>query len=237
MSAAESLAAILKYQLYLTKGANWACRLRPVCEPAGCDCGVPRALQSPPLLVVYRSAGSNPVCRWACGTSRLGLKRSMIQGSIPWLKSMADTAQVIGGKAVKVVTDAERMESLVDTLVEKTTGTIRSLRGYIRVVHAWLKTTKVPTQQRGVQLLAQTSGELRSLLSTLDPDLITEKDGGEHVVDLVRKQFEWILVRSLPHLFEETVYNQAGQRLKTESFVTYNTARMTWLFQKLEKEG
>eukprot|EP00971_Amphidinium_carterae_P288608 5730716-Amphidinium_carterae.1 len=111
-----------------------------------------------------------------------------------------------------------------------------SLEGYIRAVEAWLKTTRVPVQQRGVQLLAQTNGELRSLLSTLDLDLITEKDGGEQVLDFVPKQFEWVLVRSLPRLFEEAVYSQAGQRLKTESFVTY-TARKTLLFQKLEKEG
>eukprot|EP00971_Amphidinium_carterae_P054280 1069277-Amphidinium_carterae.2 len=111
-----------------------------------------------------------------------------------------------------------------------------SLEGYIRAVEAWLKTTRVPVQQRGVQLLAQTDGELRSLLSTLDLDLITEKDGGEQVLDFVRKQFEWVLVRSLPRLFEEAVYSQAGQRLKTESFVTC-TARKTLLFQKLAKEG
>eukprot|EP00971_Amphidinium_carterae_P170525 3379021-Amphidinium_carterae.3 len=92
---------------------------------------------------------------------------------------------------------------------------------------------RIPAQQRSV---AQTSGKLRFLLSTLDIDLSTNVDGGEQVVTLVRKQFEWVLARSLPSLFEETVYSQVRQRNRGESFVTY-TARKTLLFQKLEKEG
>eukprot|EP00971_Amphidinium_carterae_P150467 2982975-Amphidinium_carterae.1 len=111
-----------------------------------------------------------------------------------------------------------------------------ALEGYIRTAQAWLKTTRVPAQQRGIQLLAQASGELRSLLSTLDLDEITNDDGGDRVIKFVQKQFQWVLVRSLPRLFEEAVYSQGGQRSRGETFVTY-TARKMLLFQKLEKEG
>eukprot|EP00971_Amphidinium_carterae_P275079 5457932-Amphidinium_carterae.1 len=68
-----------------------------------------------------------------------------------------------------------------------------SLEGYLKAAEAWLKTTRVPVQQRGVQLLSQATGDLRALLSTLELDQLTNANGGELIVAYVRKQYEWVL--------------------------------------------
>eukprot|EP00971_Amphidinium_carterae_P263351 5224988-Amphidinium_carterae.1 len=111
-----------------------------------------------------------------------------------------------------------------------------ALEGFLKATEAWLRTTRVPPAQRGVQIMSQSSGDLREMLSTLELDEIVGADGGEKILEFIKKQYEYVLTRSLPKLFEEAVYGGAGQKHKNDSYMTY-TARKINLFRKLHLAG
>eukprot|EP00971_Amphidinium_carterae_P161753 3206540-Amphidinium_carterae.1 len=74
------------------------------------------------------------------------------------------------------------------------------------------------------------------MLSTLELDEIVGDDGGTKILDFIKKQYEYVLTRSLPKLFEEAVYGGTGQKHKNDSYMTY-TARKINLFRKLHLAG
>eukprot|EP00971_Amphidinium_carterae_P241089 4786450-Amphidinium_carterae.1 len=112
----------------------------------------------------------------------------------------------------------------------------KNLEGFLKSCAAWLRTTRVPEQQRGVQLMAQAQGELRQMLAGLDLDEVACVGGAERVLDFVRQQYAWTLQRALPRKFEQAVYATTGQRQRGESLLTYLTRKL-YLLEALHRAG
>eukprot|EP00971_Amphidinium_carterae_P346509 6487989-Amphidinium_carterae.1 len=112
----------------------------------------------------------------------------------------------------------------------------KNLEGFLKSCAAWLRTTRVPEQQRGVQLMAQAQGELRQMLASIDLDEVACIGGAEKVLAFVRQQFAWTLQRALPRKFEQAVYSTSGQRQKGESILTYLTRKLA-LLEALNRAG
>eukprot|EP00971_Amphidinium_carterae_P132955 2632854-Amphidinium_carterae.2 len=112
----------------------------------------------------------------------------------------------------------------------------KNLEGFLKSCSAWLRTTRVPEQQRGVQLMAQAQGELRQMLAGLDLDEIACIGGADRVLAFTQQQFAWTLQRALPRKFEQAVYAASGQRLRNESLLTYLTRKLA-LLEALNRAG
>ena len=112
----------------------------------------------------------------------------------------------------------------------------RNLEAYVKAAEAWVRTTKAQPKQRGVQLMAAATGELRQVMASVELDDLTGEDGAEKLLKTVKEEYAWSLSRSLPLKLEAALYSQGCRRQAGESLVSF-TAKKLALFKELERAG
>eukprot|EP00971_Amphidinium_carterae_P138334 2741143-Amphidinium_carterae.1 len=110
------------------------------------------------------------------------------------------------------------------------------LPAYLKALEAWEMTTRTIARQRGVAVLSQSSGDLRTLLGTMELVDITSDGAVSLILKLLRREYAWTLQRALPHKFEQALFSSAGQKQKNESFLSY-TARKSTALRELAVAG
>eukprot|EP00971_Amphidinium_carterae_P223113 4427204-Amphidinium_carterae.1 len=110
------------------------------------------------------------------------------------------------------------------------------LPAYLKALEAWDVTTRTIPRQRGVAVLSQATGDLRTLLATMDLSELTNDHAVSLIRKLLRREFAWTLQRALPLKFEQALFAPAGQRQKNESFLSY-TARKSTALRELAVAG
>eukprot|EP00971_Amphidinium_carterae_P038090 748871-Amphidinium_carterae.1 len=110
------------------------------------------------------------------------------------------------------------------------------LEAYFKAAEAWRRTTRVPAKQQAVQLLAVATGDLRSIMTELEIEVITNDDGAQVLLEHVRHQYQWTVTRSLPTKLENTLFVRSSQRQRQESLLAY-CAKKIHLMKDLDKAG
>eukprot|EP00971_Amphidinium_carterae_P351671 6492222-Amphidinium_carterae.1 len=110
------------------------------------------------------------------------------------------------------------------------------LPAYLKALEAWEMTTRTIARQRGVAVMSQSSGDLRTLLGTMELVDITSDEAVSLILKLLRREYAWTLQRALPHKFEQALFSSAGRKQKNESFLSY-TARKSTALRELAVAG
>ena len=97
----------------------------------------------------------------------------------------------------------------------------KHLRFYLKAAEAWNRVTKVPPTQRGLSLMAASTGRLREVLGTMELDYLTDDQSFAKVIDKVKEEYADILEKQLPILFEELMYSNEAVRRRGEAIPTY----------------
>ena len=112
----------------------------------------------------------------------------------------------------------------------------KELEPYLKLLRAWLITTKTLKSQRAVVIMHHATGDLRKVLDAMELEDLTAEDSGEQVVKLISAEYAEYLVKKLPAAIEATLYDSNVARHRNESMLQYCQRRNT-LFKKLDKEG
>eukprot|EP00971_Amphidinium_carterae_P276831 5494041-Amphidinium_carterae.1 len=103
------------------------------------------------------------------------------------------------------------------------------LAAYLKGLQAWALTTRTPSKQRGVAVMAAASGDFRALLGTLEVQEIAADGAVEVIEQLIRKEYSFTLQRTLPQRFEQALFSTEGHRRKGESLLSYTSRKTTML--------
>lgn len=105
---------------------------------------------------------------------------------------------------------------------------------FLKLLTAWLTTTRTLQRQQGVLILQAVTGDLKVLVNELDLDALTSENGGQRVFDLIRAAYKEYVEQPLPKHLEAALFQSSGQRQKGEPLLTY-TSRKSVLFRQLER--
>ena len=112
----------------------------------------------------------------------------------------------------------------------------KELEPYLKLLRAWLITTKTLKSQRAVVIMHHATGDLRKVLDAMELEDLTAEDSGEQVVKLISSEYAEYLIKKLPAAIEAGLYDSNVARHRNESMLQYCQRRNT-LFKKLDKEG
>ena len=88
----------------------------------------------------------------------------------------------------------------------------KELEPYLKLLKAWLITTKTLKSQRAVVIMHHATGDLRKVIDTLDLEALTAEDSGDRVVKLISSEYNEYLVKKLPAAIEAGIYDSSVAR-------------------------